>query len=271
MEFLKKHYEKLIFSLVLLALAVVAVLLFVQVGSFKESLESQLTNRTTGKKKELQPADLTTNQMLLKQLRGTIRLPLGGTHPIFNAPRWRRAANGDVVPDTSRTDQGPAGISGLTTSPLYQSVDFSRAIGTPEALRYEFVIGREYEKNATKRANLTLSTKPGEGIRLPSQKTDLFRLVEVKGPPAEPTELVIQLTDGNERASVAPRKPYRRVMGYSAAFTYGNEKRNYKNIRVDDTVPLSGTSYKVVAISDGELVLSAPNKVRSNIKAMPIQ
>ena len=271
MESLKKHYEKLIFFLVLFALAVVAVLLFVQVGSFKESLDNQLTKRTTGKKKDLRPVDLSTNEMLLKQLSAAIRVPLGGDHPIFNAPRWRRAANGDVVPDTARADQGPAGISALTTTPLFLSVDFKGTAGTPDALRYEFVIGREYEKLATKRGNLTQSAKPGEGIRLLPQKSDLFRLVEVKGPPAEPAELVIQLTEANERASVALHKPYRRVMGYSAAFTYGNEKRTYKNIRVEDTVPLSGISYKVVAISEGELVLSAPNKVRTNIKAMPPQ
>lgn len=269
MEFLKKHYEKLALSLVLLALAVVAVLLFVQVGSFKESLEKQLTTRTTGKKRELIPADLSTNQMLLKQLSANIRAPLGGDHPTFNSPRWRRAANGDAVPDTTRTDQGPAGISGLTTTPLYLTVDFSKTAGPAESLRYEFVIGREFEKSAAKRGVLTLSTKLNEGVRLPSQKSDLFRLIEVKGTPAEPTELIIQLTDGNERASVATHKPYRRVMGYSAAFTYGTEKRSYKNIRVDDTVPLSGIAYKVVAISEGEVVLSAPNKVRSNIKAMP--
>jgi hypothetical protein len=269
MEFLKKHYEKLILSLVLLALAVVAVLLFVQVGSFKESLESQLNTRTTGKHKELAPADLNTN--LLKQLRSTVQVPLGTPRPTFNGPRWRRAANGDAVPDTTRSDQGPAGISALTTMPLYLSVEFAKTVGTTEAPRYEFLIGREFEKAVNKRGNLTLSARAGEGVRLPSQKTDLFRLAEVKGAPAEPTELVIQLTEGNERASVIPHKPFRRVMGYSAAFTYGSEKRSFKNVRVDDSLPLSGVTYKVVAITENELVLSAPNKVRTNIKAMPNQ
>ena len=267
MDFLKKHYEKAILSLVLLALAVVAVLLFVEVGTFKTNLDDQLKNRTGVKKKELHATDLTSNQAVLKRLATAIEVPLGGDHPAFNATRWKKTANGDAAPDNSRANQGPAGISGATTAPLYLSVEFGKAAGTAEAPRYEFIIGREFEKQAAKRGNMTLSAKVTEGIRLPGQKSDLFRLLEVKGAAMEPGELSIQLTAGNERATVAPKRPYRQVMGYSAQFTYGVEKRLFRNVRVDDSLPLSGVTYKVVAISEGEIVISAPNQVRSTIKA----
>lgn len=267
MEFLKKHYEKAVLSLVLLALAVVAVLLFVEVGSFKANLDDQLKNRTGVKKKELQPIDLSGNQAVLKRLSSSIQVPLGGDHPVFTATRWRKTPTGDVVPDTSKANQGPAAIGAVTTMPLYLTIDFTKSAGTPDSLRYEFAIGREFEKQANKRGTLTLSARVGEGVRLPGQKTDLFRLLEVKGSPAEPTELVIQLTAGNERAVLGPKRPFRQVMGHAAQFVYGLEKRAFKNIRVDENLPLSGTTYKVVSISESDFVISAPNQVRTTIKA----
>jgi len=266
MDLLKKHYEKIVLSLVLLALAVVAVLLFVEVGTFKANLDDQLKNRTGVKRKELQPLDLSTNQAVLRQLASKIQVPLGGEHQAFTADRWRKLPSGEVVPDVSKANQGPAGISGLTVTPLYLTIEFSKTAGTADSPRYEFVIGREFEKQAAKRGNLTLSTRVGEGLRLPGQKSDLFRLLEIKGPPSEPTELTIQLTADNERALVAPKKPYRQLMGHAAQFVYGLEKRPYRNVRVDDKLPLSGTTYKVVSISSGALVISAPNQVRSTIK-----
>lgn len=267
MDFLKKHYEKAVLSLVLLALAVVAVLLFVEVGTFKTNLDDQLKNRTGVKKKELRPVDLTGNQAVLKRLSSSIDVPLGGDHPTFTATRWKKMANGGVAPDNSRANQGPAGIANAITTPLYLTVDFSKVAGTPDSPRYEFVIGREFEKQTSKRGNSTLSVKVSEGLRLTGQKSDLFRLLEVKGNTMEPSELSIQLTAGNDRVTVSPKRPYRQIMGYAAQFVYGTEKRVFRNVRVDDTLPLSGVNYKVVAITEGEIVISAPNQVRSTIKA----
>lgn len=267
MDFLKKHYEKAVLSLVLLALAVVAVLLFVEVGSFKAHLDDQLNHRTGGKKKEFVPTDLTGSQATMARLSAPIQVPLGGDKAAFTASRWRKTASGDVAPDTSRANQGPAGINGLAITPLYLTIDFTKVAGTPDSPRYEFAIGREFEKQAAKRGISTISARPGEGVKLPGQKNDLFRLLDVKGPPAEPTELTIQLTSGNERPTVAPRKPFRQIMGYAAQFQY--EKRVFKNVRNEDSLPLSGTTYKVVAITESEFVISAPNLVRTTIKATP--
>jgi len=264
---LKKHYDKLVLSLVLFALAVVAVLLLVEVGSFKSHLDDQLKDRTGGKKKAFTPTDLTSYQAMMARLSAPIQVPLGGDKAAFTASRWKKTPAGDVAPDTSRANQGPAGINGLTITPLYLTIDFAKVAGTPDSPRYEFAIGREFEKQAAKRGTLTLSARPGEGLRLPGQKSDLFRLLEVKGSPTEPAELTIQLTSSSDRPTVAPRKPFRQVMGYSAQFQYGTEKRIFKNVRNEDSLPLSGTTYKVVAITESELVISAPNLVRTTIKA----
>ena len=266
MELIKKHYEKIVLSLVLLALAVVAVLIFVEVGSFRENLESQLKNRTGVKKKELATVDLSTDEAVLRQLASSVQVSLGGQHPLFGGIRWIRRPSGAVVPDTSAATQGPAGIADLILSPLQLTIDFTRVAGTPDSPRYEFVIGREFEKQKSKRGNVTLSTRVGEALRLPGAKSELFRLLEVKGSATDPSELLIQLPAGDERVIVAPRRAYRKIMGYAAQFTYGPEKRPFRSVRVDDTLSLSGSNYKVVSISDSELVISAPNQLRSSIK-----
>lgn len=79
MDFLKKHYEKLVLSIVLLAVAVAAFLLTVEVGNVKQTLADQLQQKIVKKGAVLPP--LTSPR--IRQSLPT--LPLGS--------RWSSTAN----------------------------------------------------------------------------------------------------------------------------------------------------------------------------------
>jgi hypothetical protein len=65
MEFLKKHYEKLILSVVLLGLAAVAAGLPLKVNQEKEKEEARKNDLINPTVKPFPPVDLATNKVVL--------------------------------------------------------------------------------------------------------------------------------------------------------------------------------------------------------------
>ena len=97
-------------------------------------------------------------------------------------------------------------------------------------------------------------------------KNDLFLLREVHGPKDNPTEVVIELIEGGDHATLTKEKPFVKGLAFSADLRYELENKTFAGKRADETVTLSGTPYKIVAIDADAIVVSAPNKVRSTIK-----
>ena len=86
---------------------------------------------------------------------------------------------------------------------------------------------------------------------------EFFTLVEIKGPPEDPTELVLQLADTKELVSIAKTKEYKKVAGYEADLKYPVENKSYPNQRVGSMMTVAGDQYNIIAISENEVVLSA--------------
>ena len=99
MDFLKKHYEKLVLSVVLLVVAVAAFWLTQKVSEVRQTLDEQLKQQVGGKKKTLKPVDLTNDIAALKQLGSAPRLRIDGDNNLFNPIRWVRGANNSLIPD----------------------------------------------------------------------------------------------------------------------------------------------------------------------------
>ena len=89
------------------------------------------------------------------------------------------------------------------------------------------------------------------------EKNEAFTITAVKGPPDNPTQLVLRLTDTGESAVLSKDKPFRRVDGYKADLKYGPEGKNWQDQRVNDKLKFAGDDYIIVAISENEVVLSA--------------
>ena len=78
-----------------------------------------------------------------------------------------------------------------------------------------------------------------------------------------------QLIETRERFILTKEKDFRKPFGYAADLR--SEGKDFPAKRVDDALNLSGVTYKIVAIGKDELVVSAPNQVRTTIAAVPAQ
>lgn len=255
MDFLKKHYEKLILSVVLLVVAGTAFWLTQKVDSVQTTLDEQLKLTGGIKKKALKPVDLTNDVVALKQVSEPFDLDLSSQHNVFNPFRWIRGADGLPKPDPKRDLANSLRL--VSTSPLNLAVVYLGPTGTGDPYRYQFSVIRDFEKKPSNRRSVTVTLTEGT-------KNDWFHLREVHGPKDTSGEVVIELIEGAERVTLSKDKPLSRARGYQADLRF--EQKDFPARRVDDSLNLSGSQYKIVAIGKEELVVSAPNGTRTTVK-----
>jgi hypothetical protein len=68
-----------------------------------------------------------------------------------------------------------------------------------------------------------------------------------------------------EAFNLTKGKNFRRTQSYSADLRYEADRRDFPQKRVGESINLSGAVYKIVAIEKDELVVSAPNSVRTTV------
>jgi hypothetical protein len=255
MDFLKKHYEKLILSVVLLVVAGAAFWLVQKVDSVRTSLAEQLNQTVGGKKKALKQVDLTNDVVALRQLSQPYQLDLSGGHSVFNPIRWIRGSDGTPKPDP-RLDLANV-LKLVATKPLDLIVVYLGPTGTGEPFRYQFSVTREYDKKVSNRRSITVSLTEGT-------KNDWFYLREVRGPKESAGEVVLELIEGGERVTLQKDKPFHKTRGHQADLKF--ENKDFPGRRVDDSITIAATAYKIVAIGKDEIVVSAPNGTRTTIK-----
>ena len=84
MDFLKKHYEKVLLGAVLLGLAGAVGFLFFKIASEKEELERKETELTKPRVTPLPELDLGAYQAVLQRLGASALLDLSVPHKLFN-------------------------------------------------------------------------------------------------------------------------------------------------------------------------------------------
>lgn len=262
MQFLKKlqaHYEKIVLGVVLLGVAAMALFLTQAASSEKDKLAEQLRNRVGGKQAEAKPVDLAGSVAALQRLSQPVAVQLAGEHKTFNPNTWVFKSDGTITPVGDRPGSGTRGLILTGTQPLNLSISFAAVAGTAEPYRYQFSVTRDYERKAEKRRPTVVSLTEGT-------KNDLFAVREVRGPKDNPSEILIELIEGGEQVTLVKEKVFTKGMAFAADLNYPIENRNWTHKRVDESVVLSQVSYKIVAIAKDEIVVSAPNRVRTTIK-----
>ncbi len=261
MQFLKKNYEKIILGVVLLVVAGVSLYLTTLAGKEKEELQQKLDRKVAGGgKKTVKDVDLSGGVAALDHLSKPVTVMLAGDHKTFNPVPWVRKANGSIFPVADNGQKGVRGLVLAATKPLSLTITFTAVSGTEDPFHYQFVVVRDYERQAAKRRPMTVSLDVGG-------KGDLFALREVHGPKDNPTDVVIELLQGSERVTLVKDKPYSKDgLAYAADLRYEVDNKTFSGKRQDENLSLAGVSYKIVAIAKDEVVVSAPNQVRTVIK-----
>lgn len=249
MEFLKKHYEKILLSLVLLGLAVAAAWLPIKVSAVRQTLEEASTQLLTPKPKPLPALDTNGFEQVLLRVDNPGSSPLGKPgHNVFNPIKWLKKPDGTPVP---ALDTGLSALSVTNITPLYLRIDYQGPQAFRETsgeIRYSFQITREAaSRGSTRGPILRMATVGG--------KNEIFTLRELKGPKENPTALVLELNETKETVTVSKEKPYTQVAGYAADLRYEPENKTYAKQRVGEHLTLAGERYNIVYINQSDVTL----------------
>src|SRR5262245_55355756 len=98
MDFLKKHYEKILLGVVLIGLAAAVVFLQFVVSNEKEKLTTLTATVLNPKVKELTNLDLTLLETALKRVDAPSMIDLGPPNRLFNPMPWQKSADGRLIP-----------------------------------------------------------------------------------------------------------------------------------------------------------------------------
>jgi hypothetical protein len=261
MDFVKKHYEKILLTVVLLGL--VGALVFLPFLIAKDQDEQrQISSMVLNPKVLPLPAlDMSRQTNVTGRLQSPYVLDFSETHKLFNPLQWQKTPSGIMIPVKSGTI-GPSAVVVTKTTPLYlivtlDSIDTNSLPTNAQTARYVISVERQAAATPGQRGKRQHYVSPGE-------KIEAFKILEAKGSLEDPAqlELVLQLADASGRVSLTRGTPYRRVDGYTADLKYDPEGKKWAGQRVGAALRFAGDDYIIVAINQDAVILSA----RSNQK-----
>lgn len=262
MEFLnilKKHYEKVILSVVLLGLAIAAAMLLLRVAEERERLDRFRNLPPASAPRALESTDVSTNITTLARLQRPDPVVLQGTNNLFNPVQWQRRTDGRLDKIVTGDETGPGALRITNIKPLYTTISFEGEQRTGGLIQYQFRIQREAAPTAAGRREVTRSfTSVG------SRNAGLA-LKEMR-PRNEPHEFVFESIDEKAEILVTRDQPYRAVAGYTADLRYEPERRAFPaDRRIGDTLRFAGDDNKIVAITATNVTVEASNRKRTTI------
>jgi hypothetical protein len=262
MQFIKKNYEKILLGVVMLGLIVAVGFLPFLVANEKQKLDDQRNQLITRPAKPLEAPGTERFDFVLKQVKTPIALDFSTTNRLFNPVRWVKPPSSPLpypIPPGKELEK----LEIVRMTNLFLTISLETINTTDSGTRYGITVEQQAAPKAGNRVKRPHFVSKGD-------KKDTFILRDVKGPPENPTELILELPDSDKPVSIAKDKPFRRVDGYLADLKYSPENRTFPNRRANDSVNgkivVSGEPYNIVAIAENEVVLSAPNGKKYTIR-----
>ncbi len=261
MDFVKKHYEKILLAVVLLGLVGALVFLPFLINKDQDEV-SQMTSAVFNPKVAPLPTlNLARQTNVFERIQSPYTLDFSTTNKLFNPLQWQKKADGSVVPVKLGTI-GPEAAVVTKTYPLYMIITLdaveTNAIDTNDAAtRYVMSVERQAAPQPGQRVKRQHYASIGE-------KVDAFTIRSVKSSLDNPAqvELNVQLTDSGELATISRDKPFRRIDGYSADLKYDPEGKKWQAQRLGADLKFNADDYIIVAIDQNSVILLA----RSNQK-----
>jgi hypothetical protein len=263
MDFIKKNYDKIILSAVLLGVIGFLVFLPFVISSEQAALRDAHNQVTNPRPTPLPTVDMARETNVTLRVQSAAGFDFSSTNKLFNPIEWKKAADGAFIP-VKAGSQPAAAVVVAKIIPLYFVISFDSVVTNGLAPRY--VVGVEHEGAA----NLAQRRKQQRFVSLDDPKKDAFTLLQVKGAAENPDELVLKLADTGETVSIAPGRPYQRADAYAADLRYDAEKKNFPAKRVGAGISFGGGDYIVVAIDDSEVVLfDQSNQKKTTLRYAP--
>jgi hypothetical protein len=254
MDFVKKHYEKILLSVVLLGLMGVLVFMLYLIPSDRQRLADIRLSIISHAVKPLDPLDLTRETNVSARLQSPYKLDFSTTNKLFNPVPWQRKADGTLIKG-SQAGPTAAVVTKITPLCLILTLD---SIETNEfGARYVISMERQAAVLPAQRGKRQHYASVGE-------KNETFTIADVNGSPGNPAQLklILQLTDTGERATLSKDNPFRRTDGYAADLKYDLEGKKWQGQRIGADLKFAGDDNIIVAINQDTVILLA----RSNQK-----
>jgi hypothetical protein len=262
MDFIKKHYEKILLCAVLLGLVGALVLMGFIIAADKQKLQDMNTGFFGGSAKPLPELDFTRQTNVLERLQAPPDLDFSTTNRLFNPVQWQKDVNGNLIKIKTGHEIGAEAAVVTKITPLYFVLTFDSVETNTLPLRY--VIGVERQAAAFPAAR-----RPQHHYASVGEKNPVFTLTNVIGAAENPDAIILILSDG-ETATVSKDKPFQRVDGYSADLKYDPEGLKWAARRAGADLKFAGDDYNIVAIHQSEVILSAQsNQKRTTLRYAP--
>ena len=248
MQFLKKHFEKILLGIVLAGLIGVLVFMLFYIQADKQAMDDAANGLINPSAKALPDLDLGANGAALTRLQTPFQLDLETGNKVFNPFEWQKTLDNRLVKKDNSIGANVAVVTNI--APLYFILTYiSGTTNEAGAGRYVIQVEKQAAPTAAKRIKQQRYVSKGD-------KNETFQLLDVAGAPENPDSLSIKLIDSGETVTVTRDKPYRRVDGYVADFRYDPEKKAFHNCRVGTKVSFNFTDYIVFEVGQNELVLA---------------
>jgi len=267
MDFLRKHYEKLILGLVLLGLGVAVAFLPFKISSEREALSALTTMIIKKPVKPLTNLDLTISENALKRMGVAAFVDFSTSNKLFNPIPWMQTK--DSPPRLIPSNKAGPNLTVITNiTPLYLRLSLDGVNLSADSNTAVYVIGVVKEGSP----KLADRTKKTTYCRINEKKDkEGIILTQANGSLENPTNVVLELLDTGEKVTLTKEIGYKRIDGYAADVLYPPEHLPpWKNKRVGDLLKFNNEEYKIVAINPTELILSAnSNQKKWTIKSNP--
>jgi hypothetical protein len=233
MQFLKRHYEKIILCVVLLSLAGASIWMGEVIRKLSEEVSAPIPEGDQ-KTRRVVALNLSNDLLVLSQITNPPPVVLSGEHNLFNPVTWRRKANGELL---KILKTGPDALSLTNVTPLYTVIAYDHPSGNGA------VYIMSIQVHSARRPNDY--AKVGE-----KAKSGLYIIRGTEGAVDNPTGLKLEILDTQETVSVTTNEPYKRVDGYLADMRYEPESRTLSKMRVNETFTLDSEPYKIIEITN---------------------
>jgi len=239
MEFLKKHYEKMVLCVVLLGLA--GAVLWSK--SATDAVQVSVTVPALGpppKSPPPPPLDLTNDQLALAQITNPPPVVLSGEHNLFNPVTWKRKYTGDLL---KIIKTGADALIVTNISPRYLVISYENPIeGSLYVMGLQQDVDLQHPSNKVKKEYLKKDEK---------KKGVPFVIRGIKGAENDPSEINLELTEtGDTNVWVSTNHPYEMVENYLADLKYDPEALVLLKKKVKDEIELDNEPYIILAITN---------------------
>jgi len=264
MDFFKKHYEKILLSIVLLGLVGALVFLPVLIVRDQEEQQKMKEGIFHGSVVPLAALNLVRETNISERLHTPYKLDFSTTNKLFNPLPWQKRVDGTWVPVKIGLI-GPEAVVVTKITPLYLLLTLDSIETNEFGARYVISLERQAAALPAQRAKRQHYASVGE-------KNETFTIIDVNGSPADPAQLklILQLTDTGEKVALAKDKPFRRVDGYSADLKYDPEGRKWQGQRIGADLKFAGDDNIIVAINqDTVILLAKSNQKKTQLTYTP--